>query len=338
MQSPTDWVMHPGTMLELITEYRCTLAWTPNFALQFLARRVRAEDRERLDLSSLRALINCSEPLRAQSIDEFSNAYSAVGLQPGALQSSYAMAENVFAVTQSRLAEPVKRIWVDGARLRSEHLAQPVVQDEVGAVCLVSSGRRLPGNQIRIVAAAGEELVAGMVGEICITGDSLFDGYYNRPDLTALALRDGFFRTGDLGFCLAEELYVIGRNKDLIIVAGKNIYPQDVEEIVWSHARVRDGRVVSMGLFNPELGTEDIVVVAEVVDEADLENSREIERALRNAIVAELGVAARGVFLKPPRWIVKSTAGKPARSQTRDKLLAEHPELVHEYRPLETEA
>ena len=134
------------------------------------------------------------------------------------------------------------------------------------------------------------------------------------------------------------EPEMIGRKKDLIIVAGKNIYPQDVEEIVWSHSSVRDGRVVSLGLFNPNLGTEDIVVVAEVVAETDLENSREIERALRNAIVAELGVAARGVYLKPPRWIVKSTAGKPARSQTRDKLLAEHPELVHEYRPLETEA
>lgn len=335
MQSPTDWVMHPGTMLELITEFRCTLAWTPNFVLQFLARRVRAEDRARLDLSSLRALINCSEPIRAQSIDEFSAAFSPVGLRPTALQGSYAMAENVFAVTQSRLDEPPKLIWVDGARLRNEHLAQPVAEVEAGAVCLVSSGSVLPGTQVRIESRDRQELAPGAVGEICIRGDSLFDGYYNRPDLTAEVLRDGFFSTGDLGFGLDDELYVIGRKKDLIIVAGKNIYPQDVEEIVWSHAQVRDGRAVSMGLFNPDLGTEDIVVVAEVDKEEDLGNAREIERALRNAIVAELGVAARAVYLKPPRWIVKSTAGKPARSQTRDKLLAEHPELAHEVNPLE---
>jgi hypothetical protein len=108
-----------------------------------------------------------------------------------------------------------------------------------------------------------------------------------------------------------------------------------VEEIVWSHPNIRDGRVVSMGLFNPDLGTEDIVVVAEVDKEEDLENSREIERAVRNAIVAEMGVAARAVYLKSPRWIVKSTAGKPARAQTRLKLLSEHPELVHEESPLE---
>jgi acyl-CoA synthetase (AMP-forming)/AMP-acid ligase II len=335
MQSPTDWVMHPGTMLDLVTEYRCTLAWTPNFALQFLARRIRLSDRARFDLSSLRALINCSEPIRAQSIDEFSTAYSHLGLRRNAIQSSYAMAENVFAVTQSRIDEPPQRIWVDGARLRSEHLACSVPEGSASAVCLVSSGSRLPGNQIRIESRDGLELAAGAVGEICISGDSLFEGYYNRPDLTAEVLSDGFFRTGDLGFCLDEELYVIGRKKDLIIVGGKNIYPQDVEEIVWSHPNIRDGRVVSMGLFNPDLGTEDIVVVAEVDKEEDLENSREIERAVRNAIVAEMGVAARAVYLKSPRWIVKSTAGKPARAQTRLKLLSEHPELVHEESPLE---
>lgn len=330
MQSPTDWVMHPGTMLELITEFRCTLAWIPNFALQFLARRVRAEDHAKLELSSLRALINCSEPIRAQSIDEFSRTYSSVGLGRNALQSSYAMAENVFAVTQSRLDGPPKRIWVDGARLRNEHLAKTVSEENPDAICLVSSGSRLPGNQIRIESPADQELASGAVGEICINSDSLFDGYYNRPDLTSEVLRDGFFRTGDLGFCLDEELYVIGRKKDLIIVAGKNIYPQDVEEIVGSHPSIRDGRVVSIGIFNTNLGTEDIVVVAEVARDENLETSREIERVSRNAIVAELGVAARAIYLKPPGWIVKSTAGKPARVHTKEKLLKEHPELVNE--------
>ncbi len=328
MQSPTDWVIQPRTMLELISQFRCTLAWTPNFALQFLARRVRTADRSNLDLSSLRALINCSEPVRAQSIDEFCDAYVPAGLQPNALQASYAMAENVFAVTQSTLNEPAPRIWVDGVRLRSEHVAHEVASDEAGSVCLVSSGRLLAENEVRIESSLNQTLGDGEIGEICIKGDSLFDGYYNRPDLTVAAMHDGFFRTGDLGFCLRDELYVIGRKKDLIIIGGKNIYPQDVEEIVYRHDQIRDGRAVSMGLFNSSLGTEDMVIVAEVNEQADLEHSNEIERALKNAIIAELGVAARSVYLKPPRWIVKSTAGKPARSHTREKLLAEHPELT----------
>ena len=166
-----------------------------------------------------------------------------------------------------------------------------------------------------------------MVGEIVIRSDSLFGGYYNRPDLTAQAFRDDWYWSGDLGFFHDGELYVIGRKKDLIIVAGKNIYPQDIEEIVWNHPAIHDGRAVAFGLYNPDLGTEDILVVAEVEKEEQLKDSVEIERAIRSAIAAELDVTPRAIYLKPPRWVVKSTAGKPARSTTREKLLAEYPEL-----------
>ncbi len=330
MQSPLTWVMQPRTMLRLISDYRCTLSWLPNFAFQFLARRVRPEDRAGLDLSSVRMLINCSEPVRAESVDEFLNAYSVYGLKPKAVQSSYAMAENVFAVTQSgTLKQPrPRRIWVDGNCFRQNHIAAVVGQESDGATCFVSSGRCLTGNDVRIVSNTGEALPDGQVGEILIRSDSLFDGYYGRPDLSAKALQDGWYYSGDLGFVLEGELYVVGRKKDLIIVGGQNIYPQDVEKIAFSHPAIHDGRAVAFGLYNPDLGTEDIVVVAEVEDEKHLENAVAVEREIRAAVVAELGVAVRAVYLKPPRWIVKSTAGKPARSTTREKLLKEHPELA----------
>ncbi len=329
MQSPTDWVLQPRTMLELITEYRCSLAWVPNFTLQFLARRTRPQDRVGLDLASLRALINCSEPVRATSMDEFLAAFRCCGLRPHALQSSYAMAETVFAVTQSGTPDRPDpyRIWVDGERLARDRLAVPVPEGTRGAVSWVSSGRCLPGARVRIVSSSGEELPEGSLGEILIQSDYQFDGYFSRPDLTAEVLRDGWYWSGDLGFTLNGELYVVGRKKDLIIVAGKNIYPQDVEEIVSGHPAISDGRVVAFGLYNSDLGTEDIVVVAEVRKEQDLADPLSIEQGLRNLIVAELGVAARAIYLKPPRWIVKSTAGKPARSTTREKLFAEHPDI-----------
>ncbi len=328
MQSPTGWVMQPATMLELISAYRCSLAWIPNFTLQFLARRVRPGDRSSFDLSCLRALINCSEPVRASSMDEFLAAYPAAGLSPNVLQSCYAMAETVFAATQSDVTQPgPRRIWVDGESFRKQKLAVPVSKDSPGALCLVSSGSCLPNTQIRIVSGEEKELGPGGVGEILIHCDSMLDGYYNRPDLTAKALRDGWYWSGDLGFLLNGELYVIGRKKDLIIVAGENIYPQDVEEIVSAHPAIYDGRVVAFGQFNPALGTEEIFVVAEVRKEDDLQNSPGIDRALRTAITSELGVGVGSIFLKPPRWIVKSTAGKPARSTTREKLLSEHAEL-----------
>ena len=117
----------------------------------------------------------------------------------------------------------------------------------------------------------------GYVGEILIKSDCLFEGYYNRPDLTASAIIDGWYHTGDLGFYLDGELFVVGRKKDLIIVGGENLYPQDIEEIVAGHPAIHDGRVVAMGIYNPDLGTEDIVVVAEVEQEALLANSAAIE-------------------------------------------------------------
>ena len=327
MQSPVQWVMRPGTMLQLISEFRCSMAWLPNFAFQLLARRVRAEDRVDYDLSSLRALINCSEPVRAQSIDEFVCAYQSCKLPPDVVKTSYAMAENVFAITQSPIDHPPRRLWVSGPELWNDHRIVPVTDHTDKSICFVSSGRCLDGNQVRVVAADRVALPEDSVGEIMIQSDSLFAGYFNRPDVTAQTFQNGWYGSGDLGFVHEGELYVIGRKKDLIIVAGKNIYPQDIEEIVCNHPAIHDGRAVAFGIYNQDLGTEDILVVAEVEKEELLNDSVEIERVLRNAIAAEIDITARGIYLKPPRWVVKSTAGKPARSTTREKLLAEHPEL-----------
>jgi fatty-acyl-CoA synthase len=329
MQSPLDWVIHPETMLQIIDEYKCTLSWLPNFAFQFVPRRTRQRSLSPYDLSSVRALINCSEPVRHSSMQEFHDAFAPMGLKAGALQSSYAMAENVFAVTQSDIAsssEP-KRIWADGQRYRNEHRIACVEEKTQGAVSFTSSGRLLPNHEVRIVSDSGAVLPDGQVGEILVKSDCLFTSYYNHPELTAQALVDGWYHTGDLGFYLKGELYVVGRKKDLLIVGGENLYPQDIEEIVASHPAIHDGRAIAMGLYNPDLGTEDIVVVAEVETEELLAQSAEIEQDIRRRVVVGLGAAVRSIFLKPPKWIVKSTAGKAARSTTREKLLREHPEL-----------
>jgi fatty-acyl-CoA synthase len=329
MQSPLGWVMHPETMLQILTEHKCTLAWMPNFAFQFVPRRAPQSLWTQYDLSSVRALVNCSEPVRISSMHEFQNSFASIGLRSNALQSSYAMAENVFAVTQSDISKPSgpARICADGQQFRTKHLIVPVAEGTPGSISFISSGRLLPNNEVRIVSDAGELLGKGHVGEILIKSDSLFDGYYSRPDLTANAIINGWYHTGDLGFYLEGELFVVGRKKDLLIVGGENLYPQDIEEIAASHPAIHDGRVVAMGVYNPDLGTDDIVVVAEVEQKTILASSVEIERELRNLVVAGIGVAVRSIFLKPPKWIVKSTAGKAARSATREKLLHEHPEL-----------
>jgi acyl-CoA synthetase (AMP-forming)/AMP-acid ligase II len=324
MQSPLDWLMHPETMLQIISEYKCTLAWLPNFAFQFMPRRTPQTRWAQYDLSSLRALINCSEPVRASSMLEFQKAFA---LESQVLQSSYAMAENVFAVTQSELNQPPVRVWAPGQMFRGAHRVVPVPDGTSGAIAFTSSGRLLPNHELRIVSESGTHLDDGGVGEILVKSDCMFKGYFNRPDLTAQAIVDGWYHTGDLGFLLAGELYVVGRKKDLLIIGGENIYPQDIEEIVATHPAIHDGRVIALGMYNPDLGTEDVVVVAEVEAAELLADVAKIESEIRSQVVAGMGIAVRTIILKPPQWIVKSTAGKAARSATREKLLREHPEF-----------
>src|SRR5262249_21124319 len=156
----------------------------------------------------------------------------------------------------------------------------------------------LAGQQVRILDDSGTERPPGEVGEIVIHGDCLFDGYYGRGDLTRLVLRDGWYHTGDLGLQIDGELYVTGRSKDLIIVAGQNIYPHDVEHIVCDHPAIHDGRAIAFGMPSPELGTEDIIVVAEVSREEHLLEATQIQNAVRDAILAELDVAVRAIYLR----------------------------------------
>ena len=324
MQSPVDWVMQPESMLQVVSEYKCTLAWMPNFAFQFVPRRTPKSRWADYDLSSLRLLINCSEPVRVSSMDEFQKAFR---IREGVLQSSYAMAENVFATTQSDFERGPVTIRADAHQFRSAHRIVEVPQQTPGALWFTSSGRVLSNQLVKIIADSGETVGDATVGEIAVKSDCLFEGYYNRPDLTTQAIVDGWYRSGDLGFLVGGELFIVGRKKDLLIVGGENIYPQDIEEIVSGHPSIHDGRVIAMGVYNPSLGTEDVVVVAEVEREELLPDAARLEQEIRSLIVAGLGIAVRTIFLKPPKWIVKSTAGKAARSASREKLLREHPEL-----------
>ena len=135
----------------------------------------------------------------------------------------------------------------------------------------------MPQQEVLIVSGSGAVQADGHVGEILIKSDCLFDGYYNRPDLTAKALVEGWYHSGDLGFLLDGELYVVGRKKELLIIGGENIYPQDIEEIVASHPAIHDGRAVAMGSL-VRLSVREIVAVAEVEREELLANAVEIER------------------------------------------------------------
>ena len=160
------------------------------------------------------------------------------------------------------------------------------------------------------------------VGEIALRSDCMLAGYFNRPDITTNAFDTGWYLTGDLGYMANGELFVTGRKKDLIIVGGKNVYPQDLERLAGEVPGVHPGRVVAFGVVNSDAGTEDVVIVAEV-DTTD-ENAREaISDAIRRHVTQSSDVALRQVRIVDPRWLLKTSSGKTARSANREKYLAE---------------
>jgi acyl-CoA synthetase (AMP-forming)/AMP-acid ligase II len=322
LMSPFHWVREPKILLDAINRYKGTLCWLPNFAYNFLATRVRRSALDGLDLSSLRAVINCSEPVRHDSHVAFAERYIAYGLLPTALQTCYAMAENTFAVTQSTInALPVEDV-IDRKTIQEQRIAQPSDEANGPTVIMVSCGRPIPNTQLRIVDDQRRDLPDRHVGEIALRSNCMLSGYYHREDATEQAMLDGWYFTGDFGYIADGELYITGRKKDLIIVGGKNIYPQDIENILNDIPGVHPGRVVAFGVLNEQLGTEDIGVVCEVETE-DPDQQAEIIKEIRSRIAQTTDTMAHYVHLVGPKWLLKTSSGKVARGANRQKFIDE---------------
>ncbi len=321
LMSPFEWVRDPKLLLHAITHYKGTLCWLPNFAYNFLAMRLRDRDLDGVDLSSLRAIINCSEPVSAESHRRFVARFKQYGFAEKMLATCYAMAENTFAVTQSKLGIAPMIDSVDRASFLDEQKAEPA--NGTGSILeFVSCGKPIPGCELLIVDNERKSLPERMVGEIVIRSDSMLTGYFNRPDLTRDAVQQGWYFTGDMGYIADGELFVTGRKKDMIIIGGKNIYPQDIEALLNEVSGIHPGRSVAFGVYNKELGTEDLAIVAEV-DGMNAEAHSRIVREVRSRVVRQLGIVARFVHLVERGWIIKTSSGKVARRANREKFLKE---------------
>ena len=321
LMSPFDWVRAPYRLLQAVSQYKGTLAWLPNFAYNFCAKKIRDRHLEGVDLSSWRAVINCSEPVRWESHQAFLERFSDYGLAQTALQTSYAMAENTFGVTQSKLDHEPPTQCVDRDIFLEEGLIKPALQDKPSLV-MMSSGITLSNTLIQVQDPEGNLLPDDMIGEIALQSDCMLKEYYNRPDTTEDSLQDGWFLTGDFGYLSNGEIYVTGRKKDLIIVGGKNIYPGDLEELLYEVPGVHPGRAVVFGLFNEKLGTEDVVVIAET-DLEDPQVHQDLADLIRSHINQNSPVSLRHVKITNAGWIIKTSSGKTSRSANKDKYLAE---------------
>lgn len=320
---PFHWVSEPASLLRAIDRHRGTLCWLPNFAFELLAKTVRFEPGS-LDLSSMRAFIDCSEPCKPASFDRFLAKFAAAGVNAGMLQVCYAMAETVFAVAQTELGEPVRRLKVDARRLAEAHLAT-APHDSTATVELLAAGAPIEGMAVTIVDDDGRVLPNGRVGEIELNSDFLFDGYLNRPEITASKLNGGRYRTNDLGFVDGGEVFVLGRADDLLIVHGRNYFAHEVEGAVNDVEGLKAGRNVAVGVFNDMLGSLDVVVIAELAPGAatPADTHVELKRRVKHAVAERMGLELRDVRVVEAGWLAKTSSGKISRTLNRDKYLQE---------------
>jgi len=319
LMSPFHWIRDPKLLLWTLHKYGGTLCWLPNFAYNFLATRIRDNALEGLNLAHVRAFINCSEPMRVESHRMFADRFAKYGLRPETLATCYAMAENTFAVTQGGIDDRPTVDVISRAALMDQHRALPAKNGELSAEML-SCGRPIRNCAVKIVDDQKQSLPERSVGEVAVQSDSMLSGYYKRDELTAQAIIDGWYLTGDFGYLADGELYITGRKKDLIIVAGKNVYPQDLETIANDVPGVHPGRAVAFGVDDPKLGTEAIVMVVEA-DTEDEDERFEISKNIRMRIVQQTEVTVNDVLVVGPKWLHKTSSGKIARGANRDKYL-----------------
>jgi fatty-acyl-CoA synthase len=314
LAGPQDFLAAPSRWARWISDFKCTVTAGPNFAYALSARAMRrAGD---LDLSSWRMALNGAEPIEPAAVDSWLAAGAPHGLQARAAFCVYGMAECTLAVTFPPPGSGMTVDAVDARVLETERFAAEVDAHQRGARRLAKLGRPLAGLEVRIVDPdRGVTLRDREAGEIEVRGDSVTPGYFRNPGATEAAFRDTWLRTGDLGYTVGGELVVCGRLKDVIIVGGRNVFPEDIERAVADVQGVRAGNVIAFGAPGRR-GRETVVVVAET--KAD--DAAPVRDAVANRVNDAVGLPAEVVLVRPGS-LPKTSSGKLQRSLCRTQYL-----------------
>ncbi|MEZ4449159.1 MAG: fatty acyl-AMP ligase [Nannocystaceae bacterium] len=317
---PLLFLKRPVRWLEEISRLRATISFGPNFAYALCVKRVREREMSGLDLSSWRVAGCGAEPIREGDLRAFSDKFAAVGFDPGALVPSYGMAESTLAVTLSPLGRGVAVDHVDGERLWSEGVAAPVVADAPRAAAIVRCGGPAEGHEVAIFGADDLEGARPLgdreVGEIRVRGPSVTAGYFAEPERSAAAFAGGWLRTGDLGYLADGEVHICGRAKEVIILHGRNYYPQDLEWEASQVAGVRKGNVIAFGTSGADDARERVVVTFETA--APAAEREAIAREIRIRIQDGLGLSVDEVIALDAGVLPKTSSGKLQRARTRE--------------------
>ncbi len=306
-----EWVRAPDLLLDLVQHTRATHCWLPNFAFAHI---VAATPAERVfDLTSLEALVSCSEPVRAATLEAFLERFQGSGIGPTVLKACYAMAETCFAVSQTGLERGYDVGWYDAVEIERHGRAVRRRQGEAGAKPYVSNGRPIDGIEVRILSDTSPPPGTSPVGEIALRGAFVFQDYFANPQATAAVFDGDWYKTGDIGFIDNGEIYISGRRKDLLIVHGRNYYAHDIEAAAGSVEAIIPGRVVAIGVVNETAGSEEAIVLAET--DAPVERQQSLRREIKHRIYGALELTPQKVVLVSRGTLVKTTSGKISRSE-----------------------
>ena len=322
---PELFVARPAVWLRTLSRHRGTISPAPNFAYSLCVDKVRDEDLQGVDLSSWRVALNGAEPVTPAVLESFVKRFGRWGLRPEALTPVYGLAEATLAVTFSPLSRPFRWRSFDSEALTSRgQVTQLHAESDRPGVPLVSLGGPLPGFKVRVVNGAGTALSPGRLGRVQVSGPSIMSGYFGRPEQTRETLRGGWLDTGDRGFLLDGELYLFGRDKDLIILAGRNHAPQELEQCLDGLAGVRTGCVAAVGVLPPDEPGERLVMLVERAQASPpLVDDQTLEEQVRARLAGGAGQRAWRVELLAPGTLPRTSSGKIRRGEARRRYLSD---------------
>lgn len=332
---PLLFLKRPVSWFQAFTKYKGSIAYAPNFAFALCVKRIRERELQGLDLSSWRVAGCGAEPIRPETLEGFAESFAKIGFNKNALLPSYGMAESSLAIAFTELGEGMKTISVHGSTLWETGEVKHVPEEDEGAIRLVSCGKEFPLHSVQIFApedtAGVTPLPENRVGEIRIKGPSVMKGYWKDDEKTRETFTGDYLKTGDLGFLSGGHVYICGRSKEVVIINGRNYYPQDIE---WEASKVdgvRRGNVIAFGAKDPtgkEQDRERVVCVFEVQDAKTAEDPARIDAltiAVRKAVQDGMTLSLDDVVAVAPGVLPKTSSGKLQRTKTRE--LYENDEL-----------
>jgi 1-acyl-sn-glycerol-3-phosphate acyltransferase len=317
IMSPLAFLARPQRWLKAIHRFRGTMSAAPNFAYELCARRVEDKDIRGLDLSSWRIAVNGAEPVSPDTLERFCARFAPYGFKRTTMLPAYGLAECSVGLTFTPTEEgPIVESIARDPFMNEGH-AQPVPPTEPKALRFVVCGQPLPGHQVRVVDTADRELPDRQEGRVQFRGPSATSGYFRNPEKTRELFHGDWLDSGDLGYMAEGHLVVTGRVKDMIIRAGRNIYPAELEAAVGDIDGILKGNVAVFGSVDPVSRTERLVVMAEC-RKTDPAVQEELRRRVNELALDLVGTPADDVALVPPNTIPKTSSGKIRRAASRD--------------------